>query len=122
MKLPDHEMWKTEEPFAASQRWSAMGSGSGKIIQPHGRGSIYGPIEYCNDHQDAIARDELGMIISATLEAAGVTGTVATMMHMPSLSHFNSRCLEIHTIEGEVPSVKTKQQTMQCNHRQPTLA
>ena len=110
-------MWKTEESFAASQRWSAVGSESGKMIQPHDRGCIYGPIAYCNDHQDAIAREEPGMFFSATLEDGGVAGTVAAMMHMPSLTHFNSRCLEIHTIEGEVPSVKTKQQTMQCNHR-----
>jgi len=120
LKLPNHEMWKTEESFAASQRWSTVGGESGKMIKPHGRGSIYGPIEYCDGHQDAISRAQLGMIFSATLEDGGVAGTIATMMHMPSLSHFNSRCLEIHTIEGEVPSVKTKQQTMQCNHRQPT--
>ena len=68
LKLPGHEMWKTEESFAANQRWTAVGSESGKMIKPHGRGSIYGPMEYCNDHQDAISKDELGMIFSATLE------------------------------------------------------
>ena len=61
-------MWKTEEAFAASQKWSSVGSESGKMITPHGRGSIYGPIEYRNGHQDAIAKDELGMVVSATLE------------------------------------------------------
>ena len=113
----------------ASQKWSAVGSESGKIIQPHGRGSIYayGPIElYCNGHQGAIAKDSLGMIVSATLEDGGVAGTAATMthmpkMHMPSLSHFNSRYLEIHmyTIdhEGGVPSAKTRVETEQRSHR-----
>ena len=35
-KIPGHEMWKTEESFAASRRWSAVGSESGKMRQPHG--------------------------------------------------------------------------------------
>ena len=117
INIPCHEMWKTEEPFAASQRWPAAGIEGGKMIQPHGRGSIYGPIEYSIGHQDGIARDELGMIFSETLDDGGLAGTIPTTTHMPPLIHFNSRCLEIHTIEGEAPSAKTKQQTMQCNHR-----
>ena len=66
---------------------------------------IFGPLR--EGRCQVIAKDELGLIMSATLEDGGVAGTVATMMSMASLSHFYSRYLEIHAIGGGVPSFKT---------------
>jgi len=117
LKLPNHEMWKTEESFAASQRWSTVGGESGKMIKPHGRGSIYGPIEYCDGHQDAISRAQLGMIFSATLEDGGVAGAwkftplrEKYLLSKPSSKQYNAtidgkRRLEImHDIDNVVES------------------